>query len=74
MGCYALLQGIFPTQGLNLGLLHWQENSLPAVPGYLLSFLIAIQFSSTHGFCYLLVAALSTPGIQLVWLSDAEQD
>ena len=24
-----LLQGIFPTQGSNLGLLHWQANSLP---------------------------------------------
>ena len=25
----ALLQGIFLTQGLNLGLLHWQADSLP---------------------------------------------
>ena len=24
MGCYFLLQGSFPTQGLNLHLLHWQ--------------------------------------------------
>ena len=35
MCCHALLQGIFPTQGLNLGLLcipHWQENSLPLEP------------------------------------------
>ena len=32
MGCYFLLQGIFPTQGLNsclLCLLHWQVDSLP---------------------------------------------
>ena len=29
MGCHFLLQGIFPTQGLNLCLLHWQEDSLP---------------------------------------------
>ena len=32
VGCHALLQGIFPTQGLNphlLGLLHWQVDSLP---------------------------------------------
>ena len=31
MGCHALLQGIFPTQGLNLSLLrllHWQADSL----------------------------------------------
>ena len=32
MGCHFLLQGIFPTQGLNpclLHLLHWQVDSLP---------------------------------------------
>ena len=29
VGCHALLQGIFWTQGLNLGLLHWQADSLP---------------------------------------------
>ena len=32
VGCYFLLQGIFPTQGPNpdlLGLLHWQVDSLP---------------------------------------------
>ena len=35
MGCHALLQGIFPTQGLNLGLsrlLHWQVGFLPLAP------------------------------------------
>ena len=34
-GCHALLQGLFPTQGLNLHLLyllHWQAGSLPLVP------------------------------------------
>ena len=33
--CHALLQGIFPTVGLNpylLSLLHWQEGSLPLAP------------------------------------------
>ena len=30
---YSLLQGIFPTQGLNPGLLHMQVDSLPAEPG-----------------------------------------
>ena len=32
VGCHFLLQGIFPTQGLNprpLHLLHWQADSLP---------------------------------------------
>ena len=35
VGCHALLQGIFLTQGLNLRLLHllhWQAGSLPPVP------------------------------------------
>ena len=35
VGCYALLQGIFPTHGLSphlLSLLHWQADSLPLVP------------------------------------------
>ena len=35
VGCHALLQGIFPTQGLNPSLfflLHWQAGSLPSVP------------------------------------------
>ena len=35
VGCHALLQGIFPTQGSNPGLsrlLHWQTGSLPLVP------------------------------------------
>ena len=29
VGCHCLFQGIFPVQGLNLSLLHWQANSLP---------------------------------------------
>ena len=35
MGCHALLQGIFLTQGLNpclLCLMHWQTDSLPLAP------------------------------------------
>ena len=35
VGCHALLQGLFPTQGLNLhlvSLLHWQVDSLPLAP------------------------------------------
>ena len=31
-GSYFLLQGIFPIQGLNSCLLHWQEESLPLAP------------------------------------------
>ena len=29
VGCHFILQRIFPAQGSNLHLLHWQENSLP---------------------------------------------
>ena len=32
VGCHAHLQGIFLTQGSNLGLLHWQADSLPSEP------------------------------------------
>ena len=32
VGSHFLLQGIFPTQGLNLHLLHWQVDSLPLSP------------------------------------------
>ena len=38
VGCHALLQGIFPTQGSNpclLCLLHWQAGSLPLVPNFM---------------------------------------
>ena len=32
LGCHFLLQGIFPTQGLNPSLLHWQVGSSPTAP------------------------------------------
>ena len=32
MGCHFLLQGLFPTRGMNLRLLHWQADSLPVRP------------------------------------------
>ena len=55
VGCYFLLQGIFPTQGWNphlLHLLHWQEGSLPlAPPGsddeHLFIFLLVIYIPSS---------------------------
>ena len=33
VGCYFLLQGIFPTQGLNLGLLYCKQTSPSKTPG-----------------------------------------
>ena len=32
VGSHSILQGFFLTQGLNLGLLHWQADSLPLLP------------------------------------------
>ena len=32
VGCHALLQGVFPTQGSTLYLQHWQVGSLPLTP------------------------------------------
>ena len=50
MGCHVLLQGIFLTQGLNLGLLcllHWQAVSLALVPpGKLVEWYTVIKFSA----------------------------
>ena len=50
--CHALLQGIFPTQGSNLCLLHilhWQVGSLPlAPPGKPLKDMTKLHLISTH--------------------------
>ena len=52
VGCHALLQGIFPTQGSNphlLRLLHWQVGSLPLAPPGKSS---ALNSFLLHFFCY----------------------
>ena len=36
VGCHFLLLGIFPTQGLNLCILHWQADSLSQGPPFLI--------------------------------------
>ena len=59
VGCHALLQGIFPTQGSNphfLRLLHWQEGSLPLAPPEKLIYIyiinIIFHLSKSHeSFC-----------------------
>ena len=60
VGCHALLQGIFPTQKMNLHLLHllhWLVGSLP--PGHL------VQFSSVAQSCPTLCDPMncSMPGL-----------
>ena len=45
VGCHALLQGTFLTQGLNLGLLrllHWQADSLPLILGQGVAFFLRL--------------------------------
>ena len=61
--CYFLLQGIFPTQGSNLSLLHfphWQMDSLP--PRHLGS---PITTHSQHIFFFLVMRILNLPSQQL---------
>ena len=49
VGCHFILQGIFPTQGSNLGLLHGQVDSLPLrPPGKPTISLIVIKIISAH--------------------------
>ena len=50
-----ILQGIFPTQGLNLRLLHWQAGSLPRVPlgAHTAAFAIADFSCSRAHLCHL---------------------
>ena len=62
VGCYALLQGIFPPQASNLRLLHllhWQVGSLPPAPP------ASVQFSSFAQSCPTLCDPMnrSTPGL-----------
>ena len=62
VGCHALLQGIFPTQGSNLHLLHllhWQVGSLPPAPP------ASVQFSSFAQSCPTLCDPMnrSMPGL-----------
>ena len=61
VGWHALLQGVFPTQGLNPLLLHWQVGTLPlAPPGK-----PQLQFSLVTQSCPTLCdpMTLSTPGL-----------
>ena len=69
MGCHALFQGIFPTQGSNphlLCLLYWQVNSLPlALPGKpMLCKVVSKSFGKLIWFECLIITR------QLFWLSE----
>ena len=65
VSCHFLLQGIFPTQGSNLCLLHWQVDSLPLLPpGKPISHSLSVQYSSVTQSCPTLCDPMdhSTPG------------
>ena len=66
-GCHFLLQGIFPTQGSNLCLLHWQADSLSlghlGKPGcYCRYFLFIISFLVTKNFTCEVLSCLNMSG------------
>ena len=47
LGCHFLPQGIFPPQGWNLGLLHWQVDKPPWKPLFMFTHLLKEGFSSS---------------------------
>ena len=57
VGCHSLLQGLFPAQGSNPGLLHWQMDSLPLhhwsspTVGTVLDYLGAYYILALHSEC-----------------------
>ena len=56
VSCHFLPQGIFPTQGLNLHLLHWQANSLPL--NYLRSPIYYVSLFNIICFMYIFVISV----------------
>ena len=61
VGCHFLLQGIFPTQGSNLYLLHWQEDSFTTEqPGKPLNHCTTSKFLSDLGVSQLSLWAVLT--------------
>ena len=76
MGCHFLLQGIFPTQGSNLCLLHWQVDSLPLShlgSLNLLFFLLKSIFSPNPFACGRERAERTTPTAQMRKLRLSEE-
>ena len=61
VGYHFLLQGIFPTQGSNPGLLHWQADSLPSEPPGKPLFQGAVVKQNLKLLCFLLSLLVSLP-------------
>ena len=68
VGCHYLLQGIFPTQGSNPRLLHWQVDSLPlshqGSPYYLLAVVFFFFFLKSNSVAYTLHHKLHTARVR----------
>ena len=60
MGCYFLHQRIFPTQGLNLCLLHWQADSLQ------------LSYLGSHSLVAQMVKNLCA--VQKTWVQSLDQE
>ena len=61
VGCYFLLQGIFPTQRLNLSLLHWQVDFLPLTTREALGLTACVCAQSCLTICDLMAATHQAP-------------
>ena len=48
VGCHCLLQGIFPNQGSNPGLLHWQADSLLSDPSSVQGVAVRLALQPLH--------------------------
>ena len=70
VSCYFLFQGIFPTQGSNPRLLHWQTSSLPLSHqgSYILSLLVICVLWSLK-WCLLYLSIVKVY-LFLLWLSN----
>ena len=68
VGCYFPLQGIFPTQGSNLHLLHWQATSLPLSHQGSLAEVYRLHLLGTESFQLISTGISFNPPIVLVKL------
>ena len=83
MGCHSLLQGIFPTQGLNpclLWLLHWQAGSLQLVPPGCVCVCVCVHHilfvhSCVNGHlgCFHVLAVVNSAAMNALWPPDAKR-
>ena len=71
VGCHALLQGIFPTQGSNPRLLHWQVDSLPLSHQWSPAWVCTANNWRNYD---LLISVWPQPRFWVFWLQDSKWD